>query len=126
MAIVAWALGVVAVLGLFAALNQLVQGPDFVDRVRIVNPTTFEFDAQVTNGARDGWVPIEHTEARATTNVEDVVDMGSTWIFRFSRAGEVAGEVRVSRADLEHSGWRVTIPDKLGDVLSNAGDQPLP
>ena len=124
--IVVSAFGVIALLGLFVGLSRLVEGPDFVDRIKVDNPTPFELDTTITSGTHDGWTAIAPSEARTTTTVDDVVDQGSTWIFRFSRAGVNAGEVRVSRSDLERSGWTVRIPERLGDTLLNAGEQPLP
>ena len=40
--------------------------------------------------------------------------------------GETGGEVRLSRSELEGSGWRIVIPAEVGTRLADAGAPPTP
>jgi hypothetical protein len=112
----------VVVAAAFLGAARLTRGPDFVDHVRVTNPSGSLVDVEVTGAHRDGWLPITIARAHATTRTEDVVDQGDRWIFRFSRAGRNAGDVVKSRADLERAHWTVVVPsaviDRLGDDTS--------
>jgi hypothetical protein len=51
------------------------------------------------------------------TTTRDIVDQGDVWYFRFRASGVDGGELRVRRADLEHDGWRIVVPDRVVEVL---------
>jgi hypothetical protein len=97
---------------LFTGVFALVRDADFVDRVTIVNPTERALDVDVSGSAHRGWTGLATVEPRSTTDVEQVVDQGRHWVFRFTDAGAPVGEVRVSRDRLAHDGWRVRAPSR--------------
>ena len=62
---------------------------------------------------------------QSTTERHEVIDRGDLWIFRFSSQGRQAGELRISRADLQAARWTIQIPDATVQELKDTGT-PLP
>jgi hypothetical protein len=118
-----------ALVGLPALLLALVcagcSSEAFVDEVVIDNPTDFAANVGVTGGERDGWLDLGTAESHSERTVEQVIDQGSTWIFRFSYSG-YEEEVELSRDGLERSGWRVQVPESFATALRDRGVLPPP
>jgi hypothetical protein len=112
----------VGLAALFGAL-QLTRGPEFVSHVDIVNRTEFQLNAQVTDAHRDGWLGLRVVQPESTTIVRDVIDQGDAWIFQFSRAGTTAGELRVTRDQLENDDWQIVVPKSFEKPLRNDGQR---
>jgi hypothetical protein len=122
----AWVvLALVALLGL-AAVARLVPSPTTVHRLTIRNATQYDLQVDASGGARDGWTPVGIALARSDTEVQDVIDHGDVWIFRFAGQGQDGGEVQVTRAQLEASGWQLTVPASVGDRIRSSGVPPSP
>jgi hypothetical protein len=118
---------VIAALAMIALGLWLVRDPDFVDRVEVKNSTGYDLNIDVTGSDRDGWLPISvATGGGNVTNTDDVVDQGETWIFRFAYASYPAGELRLSRSQLDKENWRVVVPDSVAKRLQNQGVLPGP
>ena len=98
---------------LFVSL-RLVEGPDFVDAVTVVNNTNMELDVDTAGSRTDGWTPAGVALPQATTQFTDVVDHGANWWIRVSSGGE-SFVFLVARASLAAHGWRVVVP---GDAAS--------
>lgn len=96
---------------------RLLAGPGFVDRISFENPTVYDLHVEVRGGGGDGWLALATSVRQDTAVVEDVVDVGAVWVFRFSAQGTAAGELRVTREELERDGWRVIVPDRVGERL---------
>ena len=95
--------------------------PPTVERITIVNSTEYDIDVDVTGQDRQGWLPLAIVEARSEDAVEDVIDQGEVWIFRFEHFGDSIDELRLTREELEGSGWRVEIPPEVGQRLQELG-----
>jgi hypothetical protein len=108
------------IIGVMAA----VEGPVFVDRVSIRNPTPYTLDVQVTGADRDGWLPLGPVSPGGRLNLRDVVDKGDRWVVHVSSAGIDGGEVAVSRGELERGGWVITIPNAATSRLAANGATP--
>jgi hypothetical protein len=104
-------------------LSWLLRGPDFVDRVTIANPTAFDVDVDVA-GSDGGLLDLYYVEAGTTAVVRDVIDQEDTWTFHLSYGGTDAGTLRLDRARLAQSGWRVEIPQAVENRLEGAGHEP--
>lgn len=118
---------VIVVLGLvLSQLLRVLEVPSHVERVSFENPTVYDLDVEVTDRARDGWVGMGTAVGGATTKMEEILDQGDTWIFRFSGQGRDGGELQLTRRQLERDGWKVTIPEEIGDTLKAQGAQPPP
>ena len=119
------ALAVVVAVGL-AFVVDLSGGPSTIPRLTFENPTGYALDIEVSPGPGAGWTSAGSVRQRSTADVYEVIDQGEVWLFRFDSQGESGGEVRLSRAELEASGWRVVIPAAVGERLAQAGAPPTP
>lgn len=109
-----------------ALLTLSCSGARVVDRVTIVNTTPYDLEVDVTGAARDGWLALGNVPRGKTGSTEQVVDLGQTWIFRFRHAGQVAGEVTVTRGRLTAGRWRVEVPAQIEEKLREMGFAPTP
>ena len=89
-------------------MNRLLVDAAHVERVTVVNPTAYDIGVEVTDGDRKGWLALGDARDRTATSFQEVLDQGDVWVVRFAD-GE-AGELRLTRDDLERSGWRVELP----------------
>ena len=118
-------LGVLAVAAVFV-IAQLLAPPHYVSRVTFQNSTPYELTVETSGGDGDGWLPIGTIDRRSATQFGEIYDMGDAWEFRVWAQGAEVGRFRLTRAQLEQSGWRVQIPRKIGDVLAGAGVERQP
>jgi hypothetical protein len=95
-----------------------------VDRVTIVNPTDYDLAVDVSGADRDGRLPLAIVDHGSERMIREVVDQGRVWTFRFLHEGEAVGEITVARTVLERGGWRVEIPEEVGERLRDLGRQP--
>ena len=107
-------------------LSGLLEGPSFVDRIAFVNQSEYDIAVEVTSETRDGWLSVGTAQRRATSVRREIIDQGDVWIFRFAAQGETAGELRMTRAELEAAGWTVRLPDSVRDELRRKGAPPSP
>lgn len=119
------------VLGLLTALALTFvvgrsAGPAKVARLTFENPTVYAIDIQVSGGTDGGWTSAGSVRQQSTADVEEVTDQGEVWLFRFDSQGQTGGELRLSRSELEASGWRIVIPAEVGTRLTEAGAPPSP
>ena len=119
---VAGAMGV----AVLAATNAALRGPDFVDRVTVVNETPYLVDIEVTDRAGDGWLGLGPVSADASHTFRDVVDQGERWVFHVTSGPYDGGEFSRSKRELEQERWRVTIPVDVQRRLDATGAVPLP
>jgi hypothetical protein len=113
------ALGVI-VAALFALLLGLVAAPDTVDHITIENRASTQLEVGVQFGSEPGVLWLATVEPRSTTVVDDVLDDPRDWIVRGEHAGQPAGTLRVSRAELAQRGWSVVIPASWGKQVDKA------
>ena len=69
---------------------------------------------------REGWFDLGSV-GRRTRMVEEVVDQGDEWVFRFAYGGVQAGEIVMPRAELAKEGSKITVPPAVPDRLREAG-----
>jgi hypothetical protein len=103
--------------------TRLLQGPHFVEQVRIVNETDYDVNANVS-GTDRRVLGLGYVEAGADTTVRSVIDQGDTWIFTFSFGGTRAAKISVSEAELERADWTVEVPTEVEERLDRAGYEP--
>lgn len=111
---------VVCFAALFAGVLRLVEPPATVGAVTLENRTALDLEIGVTDGSRTSELPLAPVDPGATTRVEDVLDQGSDWVFRITRAGEAVGTLERSRDRLRADGWRLIVPAALGDRIATA------
>lgn len=116
---------VAAAVALFVISNLAGAPARTVARITFVNNTAYDIEVNVT-GADGGSLTLGTVRANRTTDVQEVVDQGRTWVLQFGAQGVDAGEVRMNRGDLERAGWRVVVPAGAAQRLGDAGLQPSP
>ena len=121
-----YGLAAVAALALAIAAAGPARSPDFVPRVRVVNASPYELSIDVRGAPGDGWVALGYVDQDATTAVDEVLDQGGRWTFRFRAQGKEGGRLTVSRAALERADWRLVVPDAVEARLEKAGAPPSP
>jgi hypothetical protein len=120
-----WVVAAVAIGFVALGVSQVLRGPQFVAQVSFVNPSPYALDLQVASATRDDWMLLGTSPPNGTFSVAQVVDQGSTWVFRIYSQGVDGGAFAVSRSDLVRSGWRVTIPSTV-IVRLQAQNIPVP
>jgi hypothetical protein len=121
-----WVLTAGVLLSATVLLGGCSDIPPKVDRITIVNATDYDLEVHVTDRERDGWLPIAIAAAHTEDIAQEVIDQGEVWIFRFLFAGDPIGELSISRAELERSGWRVEVPQEIDQRLRELGKPPSP
>ena len=119
-----WGLLLAAGLACFigvAALVRALELPPVVNWLTLENPSQFHMTVSVTTDAHDEWIVVGTVRRGTTETFGDVVDQGDVWVFRFGAQGKVGGELRLSRAQLEESGWTVQVPSRIGAELEAQG-----
>ena len=111
---------VLAVVGWLVACGSV----SHVERIELVNETGYPANVDV-RGSEGGWLNLATVSAESSKEIEQVIDQGATWTFRFSYGGHDPLEIEITRADLVAAGWRVEVPSELEDVL-RAEDVPPP
>ena len=101
-------------------------GVSFVDGVTIVNDTEYSANIDVTGKAGGGWLLVTSVEPQSTTVVEEVIDQGEKWIFRFDYVGKYDQEVEISRRELEQDGWTIEVPQSFEQRLRELNVSPPP
>ena len=108
-------------LGALIAVTRLVQRDVSYVRITIENPLPYLINVEVTGVRRDGWFDLGAVGREQTKVVQEVVDQGDKWVFRFSYGGVEGGELLMGRHDLANAGWKITVPAAVADRLRDAG-----
>jgi hypothetical protein len=117
--------GAVALLAVLLWL-RLSATPGSVKRVAVTNDTNYTLAIAVAGPSRNIWMDLGWASHNHLTVFEQVVDQGKTWTFRLRAQGHDAAQFTVSRNDLVHSNWRVSIPSSVEAQLRTAGVSPDP
>ena len=96
-----------------------------MERVEIVNETSYSAKVEVSGSDR-GWLVLTTVSPRSTIEVNEVIDQGDRWSFRFSYGTQEPVDVEVSRAELAEAGWQVEVPLELEEQLRAEGIVPPP
>jgi len=96
----------------------------FVDEVAIVNDTEYAANIDVSGKTRDGWLLLTSVDPHSTITVEEVIDQGEMWIFRFDYVGKYEEAVEISRSDLERRDWTIEVPKSFEQRLRDLNLSP--
>jgi hypothetical protein len=102
-------------------MSALLRGPSFVKTLTIQNPTDYRIEVEVSGGGIDTWTPLTSVAKQSSAAIDQVVDQGKTWHFRFSSTGHVGGELAMTRAQLAAANWHVIVPADVSARLAAAG-----
>ncbi len=112
------------------AIAVLFVGSSFLDPARLVprltavNPGPYQVNLEIGRPGSAGWSDLGTVGRASTKVIEEVVDEGSSWVFRFSYGRVPAGELTVSRTQLKGDGWKFTVPPEIFERLRAAGLPP--
>jgi hypothetical protein len=95
----------------------------FIDKVAINNPTAYDTRVEISGRSRNDWTPLATIPAHSQVVVQEVFDEGDTWVFRFGYL-HFEKEMEVTRSQLAHDSWRVTVPTSFGSELEARGVTP--
>jgi len=85
----------------------------YVAKLVVSNRTTNIVLVEVRGKAGDGSLDLGTAQPKSDLKVDEVLDMGSTWTFRFRRPNGPAREITLSREALRSAGWTVSVPSDL-------------
>lgn len=117
-------LGALALVAVLVALAPAFRSESPVARVTIENPTVYTVNVEVSGHGDGDWLDLGAIGREGAKTVEQVTDQGDRWTFRFSYGGVDGGQVTLARADLAAAGWRLTVPETVGQRLHDAGLSP--
>lgn len=100
-------------------------GGSFVDET-IVNDTEYSANVDVTEKERDGWLSLTVVEPQSTATVEEIIDQGEVWIFRFAYVDRHEEDVQISRRELEENNWTIEVPPSFEQRLRDLDVPPPP
>ena len=98
----------------------------FVDEITFLNETEYPAHVEVSERSRQGWLDLTIVQRDQETIVQEVIDQGEVWVFRFDYAGKHEEELEISRAELARADWTVEVPQSFGDALEQLGVEPPP
>jgi hypothetical protein len=119
------ALAAAIIITALAGIQAALRGPEFVDRVTVVNETPYLIDIEITSAGGDGWLGLGPVSPDARHSFRSVVDQGDRWIFHVTAGPYEGGEFSLSKTELEREHWRVTIPVDVDRRLESSGAAPL-
>jgi hypothetical protein len=97
----------------------------FVEAVEVSNDTAYPTKVSV-RGGEGGWLHLLTVQAGETQDVNEVIDQGDIWIFRFRYAGRAEVVKTFSRDDLDEAAWRIEVPPELEESLRERDVAPPP
>jgi len=113
-----------SVLLVAAVMAPAQQLPSFADRLTVVNPTPYHVEIDVRGPGDRSWFSLGGFGRESTRTSYEVIDQGRQWLFRFTSAGQGAGDLVMTRDELRANRWRLTIPDSVADLLAASGRSP--
>lgn len=93
----------------------------YVDELKIENPTDYDLVVEVHGNGSPASLGLGIAPKKRTSALQEVLDFGSRWTFRFTYQGQTVGNLSVDRKQLESSGWTLVIPSELGTRLKESG-----
>jgi hypothetical protein len=112
---------VAAIIGVMVIGIVLLSGPARVGHLTVDNPTDYDVSIQLAPSANGPWLPFAVVGLRSTRDFQDVLDQGDSWVLRFHAQGQDAGDVTLTKADLQAADWHLTVPDTVVQRLQQLG-----
>lgn len=100
--------------------------PGFVSRLTVANPTLYGVEIEVREAQSEsgGWFTLGTFGRESVRNTYEVLDSGRAWTVRFWAGGVDAGQMTITRDQLERNRWRLTVPAEVADRLAAEGVSP--
>jgi hypothetical protein len=120
-----WVVAGLVMISVVASTLPFTRSGSFVDQVVVTNKSAYDVDIDVRGVRDDGWMAVGTATNRHTTTFAEVFDQGGDWVVRFSTPTDHV-DTRLSRDQLEQSGWQIAVPAELVTSLRDAGAPPSP
>jgi hypothetical protein len=114
-----WVIPVVFALAAILLVVSLTLGVPGRETLRFDNRTGVAVRITASDDGRNGWLPVATADPHGRFKVEEVIDQGDVWRFRYEVGPDRIAEVRRTRGQLEAASWTVVIPADAADALSS-------
>ena len=116
----------VAVAGLLLLLVLLrsASEPRRVAALTVTNPSPYLVNVEVSPAGEERWLDLGAVGRERDRTIEELPDVGASWVFRFGSGGVDGGRLEIARAALRDAGWRITVPPDVVERLEAAGLRP--
>jgi hypothetical protein len=108
------------IVGILFVVAALAMRPVENVSVTIDNPGEWRTEVSVRSASSPAWTGLGSVGRGTQIEFQQVPDQGSTWIVRFSYAGQ-SEEIELDRDALRDAQWTVQVPDSLTQRLAEAG-----
>jgi hypothetical protein len=112
-----WVLPAVFALAAILLVAGLTLGVPGRETLRFDNRTGVAVRVTASDEGRTGWLPVATIDAQGRARIEQVIDQGDVWRFRYEVGPDRIAELRRTRGQLEAAGWTVVIPADTADTL---------
>jgi hypothetical protein len=113
-----WVLPAVLALVAILLVVALTLGVPGRETLHFDNRTDVAVRITASDDGRNGWLPVGTIDAQARARIDEVIDQGDVWRFRYEVGPDRIAEIRKTRAELESANWTVVIPADAADALS--------
>ena len=93
--------------------------------VTFANETAWDIGVELAL-ANDSRMLIATIEADQTRTVEEIIEPGEVWAFRWKFRGQEVALTKISDGDLRAAGYRVSVPTEVTEELRDEGAPPAP
>lgn len=107
-----------------ALLLQSASPPARVKALTVTNPSPYQVNVEVSPAGTERWLDLGAVGRENDRTIEELPDVGATWVFRFASGGVEGGRLEVTRTALRDAGWRLTVPPDVAERLEAAGLTP--
>jgi hypothetical protein len=114
-----WVLPAVLAIAAILLVVGLTVGAPGREALRFDNRTDVAVRVTASDDGRNGWLPVATVDGRGRSRVDEVLDQGDVWRFRYEVGPDRIAEVRRTRDQLEAADWTVVIPADAADALSS-------
>jgi hypothetical protein len=114
----------IAGLLLLVLLLRSASEPPRVASLTVSNPSPFQVSIEVSPSGEERWLDLGAVDRERDRTVEELPDLGTSWVFRFASGGVDGGRIEVARSVLRDAGWRITVPPDVVERFEAAGLRP--
>jgi hypothetical protein len=114
----------VAGLLLLVVLLGSASDPPRVAVLTVTNPSPYQVNIEVSPAGDERWLDLGAVNRERERTIEELPDLGASWVFRFASGGVDGGRVEVARTVLRDAGWKITVPPDVVERFEAAGLRP--
>ena len=115
-------LTVVVIGAMVLLVGVAIHGDEHIDALTISNPTGFQIEVLASKPNDATLLPITIVGPGATDQVQEIIDLGATWVLHFRTDGLEADVIQVSRAEMLADPY--VIPASVATQLTAQGAEP--